>query len=162
MILLTDGVACGHSTYAGLISAITLHYLGHRCLITITRDIGALKETQRQLIAAREEALEASRAKSEFLSSMSHEIRTPMIAVLGMADMLWESDLTEEQRRYLDIMRNNGVTLLGLINDILDLAKVESGQLSFEEVDFDIRELVDKAAETMAMRAHEKHLELAW
>ena len=75
--------------------------------------------------------------------------------------MSWESDLTEEQRRYLDIMRNNGVTLLDLINDILDLAKVESGQLRFEEVDFDIRELIDKAAETMGMRAHEKHLELA-
>ncbi len=149
------------STYSGLISAINLHFRGHLCCITITRDIGALKETQRQLIAAREAALEGSRAKSDFLSSMSHEIRTPMNAVLGMADMLWESDLTDEQRRYLDIMRNNGETLLSLINDILDLAKVESGQLSFEEVDFDIRELVETAAETMAMRAHEKHLELA-
>jgi len=149
------------STYSGLISAINLHFRGHLCCITITRDIGALKETERQLIAAREAALEGSRAKSDFLSSMSHEIRTPMNAVLGMADMLWESDLTEEQRRYLDIMRNNGETLLSLINDILDLAKVESGQLSFEEVDFDIRELIDKAAETIAMRAHEKHLEVA-
>jgi PAS domain S-box-containing protein len=149
------------STYSGLISAMNLHFRGHLCCITITRDIGALKETQRQLIAAREAALAGSRAKSDFLSSMSHEIRTPMNAVLGMADMLWESDLTEEQRRYLDIMRNNGTTLLDLINDILDLAKVESGQLRFEEVDFDIRELVDKAAETMGMRAHEKHLELA-
>jgi PAS domain S-box-containing protein len=149
------------STYFGLISAINLKFRGHLCCITITRDIAALKETQHQLIAAREAALEGSRAKSDFLSSMSHEIRTPMNAVLGMADMLWESDLTEEQRRYLDIMRNNGATLLDLINDILDLAKVESGQLRFEEVDFDIRELVDKAAETMGMRAHEKQLELA-
>jgi PAS domain S-box-containing protein len=149
------------NTYSGLISAINLHYRGHLCCFTITRDIGGLKETERQLIAAREAALEGSRAKSDFLSSMSHEIRTPMNAVLGMADILWESDLTEEQRRFLDIMRNNGVTLLNLINDILDLAKVESGQLSFEEVDFDIRELIDKTAETMGMRAHEKHLELA-
>jgi PAS domain S-box-containing protein len=149
------------STYFGLISAINLKLRGHLCSVSITRDIGALKETERQLIAAREAALEALRAKSEFLSSMSHEIRTPMNAVLGMADMLWESDLTEEQRRYLDIMRNNGVTLLELINDILDLAKVESGHLSFEAVDFDIRELVDKVAEAMGVRAHEKHLELA-
>ena len=149
------------SVYTGLISALNFKFRGHLCCITITRDIGALKETQRQLIAAREAALEASRAKSDFLSSMSHEIRTPMNAVLGMADMLWEGELTEEQRRYLGIMRSNGVTLLDLINDILDLAKIESGQLSFEEVDFDIRELVDKVAETMGMRAHEKHLELA-
>src|SRR5208282_5514928 len=149
------------SVYNGLISALNFKFRGHLCCITITRDIGALKETQRQLIAAREAALEASRAKSDFLSSMSHEIRTPMNAVLGMADMLWEGDLTEEQRRYLGIMRSNGVTLLDLINDILDLAKIESGQLSFEEVDFDIRELVDKVADTMGMRAHEKHLELA-
>ena len=149
------------STYTGLISALNLKFRGHLCCITITRDIGAIKETQRQLIAAREAALEASRAKSEFLSSMSHEIRTPMNAVLGMADMLSESDLSTEQRHYLDIIRSNGVTLLHLINDILDLAKVESGRLSFEEVDFDIRELIDTVGETMGVRAHEKHLELA-
>ena len=149
------------STYHCLISAVNLKLRGHLCMVSISRDIGELKETQRQLVAAREAALGASRAKSEFLSSMSHEIRTPMNAVLGMADMLWESDLNEEQRRYLDIMRSNSVSLLDLINDILDLAKVESGHLSFEKVDFDIRDLVDKVAETMGVRAHEKHLELA-
>ncbi len=149
------------STYSGLISAVNLKLRGHLCSVSITRDIGALKETQHQLIAAREAALEASRAKSEFLSSMSHEIRTPMNAVLGMADMLAESNLNTEQRRYLDIMRRNGVTLLDLINESLDLAKIESGQLSFEEVDFDIRELIDTVTETMGGRAHEKRLELA-
>ena len=149
------------STYHGLLSAVNLKLRGHLCCITITRDIGVLKETQRQLIAAREAALEASRAKSDFLSSMSHEIRTPMNAVLGMADMLSEGDLSEEQSHYLEIIRSNGVTLLHLINEILDLAKVESGQLSLEEVDFDIRELIDGVTETMGLRAHEKQLELA-
>ncbi len=149
------------ATYTGLISALNLKLRGHWCCITITRDIGALKETQRQLIDAREAALEASRAKSDFLSSMSHEIRTPMNAVLGMADVMSEGDLSAEQRRYLDIIRSNGVTLLDLINDILDLAKVESGQLSFEETAFEIRELIDTVAATMGLRAHEKHLELA-
>jgi PAS domain S-box-containing protein len=148
------------STYAGLISALNTKLRGHLSCITITRDIGALKETQRQLIAAREAALEASRAKSDFLSSMSHEIRTPMNAVLGMADMLAEGDLNAEQRHYLDIIRTNGVSLLDLINDILDLAKIESGHLSFEEVDFDIRELIDTVAETIGLRAHQKQLEL--
>jgi len=148
------------STYHGLISAVNLKLRGHLCCITITRDIGVIKETQRQLIAAREAALEASRAKSDFLSSMSHEIRTPMNAVLGMADMLSEGDLTEEQRHYLDIVRSNGATLLHLINEILDLAKVESGQLTLEEIDFDIRELIDAVTETMGLRAHEKQLEL--
>ena len=149
------------TTYCGLLCAYNLKLRGHLCCVFVTRDIRELKETQRQLIAAREAALDASRSKSDFLSTMSHEIRTPMNAVLGMADMMWESDLTEEQRRYLNIIRNSGVTLLDLINDILDLAKVESGQLSFEEVDFDIRELVDKVAEMMGVHAHEKHLELA-
>lgn len=148
------------STYCGLISALNLKLRGHWCCITITRDIATLKETQRELIAAREAALDASRAKSDFLSSMSHEIRTPMNAVLGMSDMLAESNLDLEQRHYLDIIRSNGVILLDLINDILDLAKIESGQLSFEEVDFDIRELIDTVAETMGLRAHQKHLEL--
>ncbi|MGB8413319.1 MAG: response regulator [Candidatus Binatus sp.] len=148
------------STYHGLISAFSLKLRGHLCMVAITRDISELKETQDKLVAAREAALEASRAKSEFLSSMSHEIRTPMNAVLGMADMLSESDLSAEQRRYLDIMRRNGVTLLDLINEILELAKVESGQLTFEQVDFDIRELIDMVTETMGLRAHEKQLEL--
>lgn len=148
------------STYSGLISALNMRLRGHLCCITITRDIGAIKETQRQLIAAREAALEASRAKSDFLSSMSHEIRTPMNAVLGMADMLAEGDLNAEQRRYLDIIRTNGVSLLDLINDILDLAKIESGHLRFEEVDFEIHALVETVAETMGLRAHQKQLEL--
>ena len=149
------------STRIALCSAINLPLNGSLCCVTFTRDISAIKETQRQLIEAREAAFAASRAKSEFLSSMSHEIRTPMNAVLGMADLLWDSTLTMEQRRYLSIMRSNGVALLDLINDILDLAKVESGGISLEKVDFDIRELVDRVADTMGVRAHEKHIELA-
>lgn len=148
------------STYAGLISALITKLRGHWCCITITRDIGALKETERQLIAAREAALQASRAKSDFLSSMSHEIRTPMNVVLGMADILAEGGLKAEERHYLDVIRSNGVILLDLINDILDLAKIESGHLSFEEAEFDIRELIDSVAQTIGLRAHQKQLEL--
>jgi two-component system, sensor histidine kinase and response regulator len=126
----------------------------------IGRDITALKETERELVDAREAALAASRAKSEFLSSMSHEIRTPMTAILGMAELLAEGELNEEQRRYIEILNNNGYALLDLINSILDLAKVESGRLTLEHVAFDLREVVQKSAQTLALRAHAKRLEL--
>ncbi len=144
-----------------LVSANVLEVRGRRCALSIARDITQLKEAQRQLEAAREAALAASNAKSEFLSSMSHEIRTPMNAILGMADLLWETDLNPEQRRYLDTVISNGNALLDLINSILDLAKVESGRLSLEAVRFDAAELTEKVAETLAIRAHEKGVELA-
>jgi len=126
----------------------------------IGRDITAFKETERQLVAAREAALAASQAKSEFLASMSHEIRTPMTAILGMAELLAEGELNDEQRRYVEILNNNSHALLDLINSILDLAKVESGRLTLEHVGFDLREVVETTAHTLALRAHVKGLEL--
>jgi CheY-like chemotaxis protein len=112
------------------------------------------------MLAAREAAEAASRAKSEFLSSMSHEIRTPMNAILGMAEVLAESSLTDEQHKYLRIMINNGGSLLDLINDILDFALVESGRLKLERTSFDLSEVVERVAETLSIRAHQKRLEL--
>ena len=126
----------------------------------IGRNITELKRTQRELVEAREAALAASQAKSEFLSSMSHEIRTPMTAILGMAELLAEGDINAEQQRYLEVLNSNGHALLELINSILDLAKVESGRLSLELTDFDLREIVEKSVETLATRAHSKGLEL--
>ena len=102
----------------------------------------------------------ANRAKSEFLASMSHEIRTPMNAIIGMADLLAETPLTQEQKEYVQIFRRAGGTLLTLINDILDLSKVEAGHMELEEVDFDLNDVVEKAVEVVAIRAHEKGLEL--
>ncbi len=143
-----------------LISAGVVEIGGKRCVVSVTRDITRIKENERELIAAREAALAAARAKSEFLSSMSHEIRTPMNAILGMADLLSDGPLGGEQRRYVDIMRSNGNALLHLINDILDVAKIESGRLSLESVSFDLEDLVSKAVETMGVRAQAKGLEL--
>ncbi len=109
---------------------------------------------------AKEAAVAATEAKSEFLANMSHEIRTPMNAILGMADLLWESPLSSEQEKYVKIFRNAGESLLDIINDILDISKVEAGQIELEEVSFDLRETVERACEMMALKAHEKDLEL--
>ena len=143
-----------------LFSASVVNVAGELCVIAIIHDISTLKQTERELIAAREAALAASEAKSHFLSVMSHEIRTPMNAILGMADLLSETRLSAEQCRYLDTMRNNSASLLNLISGILDLSKVESGRLSLERADFDLVELAEDVMATLAVRAHEKGLEL--
>lgn len=134
---------------------------GKPIVVTTMRDITQRKLAEVELAKARDKALAASKAKSEFLSSMSHEVRTPMNAILGMADLLWETELGVEQRSYLNSVISNGNALLELINSILDLARVESGRLSLESVDFDLVELIEKVAETLAIAAHAKGIELA-
>ncbi|MGO9452278.1 MAG: response regulator [Candidatus Binataceae bacterium] len=122
--------------------------------------IDRLRETQQQLVVSREAALAAYRARSEFLSSMSHEIRTPMNSVLGMAELLGDTHLNAEQQRYLSLIQSNGAMLLELINSILDLARMESGDLSMVAGNFDLHDLVEKLADALAVTAFEKQLEL--
>ncbi len=143
-----------------LVSAARAEVQGQQCVIMVSRDITHLKESERELIETREQALAASRAKSEFLSSMSHEIRTPLNAILGMAELLLETPYNSEQRRYLDTMMDNGNALLGLINDVLDLARVESGKLILERVDFDLADLLERLTETLGVSARDKELTL--
>jgi signal transduction histidine kinase len=141
-----------------LLARIRHHSQGYINLLDKNAAFKALQESQKAVERAREVAEAATRAKSDFLACMSHDIRTPMNAIIGMSDVLAESELNGEQRHFLRVLRSAGETLLNLINDILDFSKIEAGQLRLERIGFRLRDLVSDTVEIASIRAKEKGL----
>jgi PAS domain S-box-containing protein len=129
--------------------------------IALERDITRHRQTEEALLSAKQSAEDSSRAKSEFLANMSHEIRTPLNAILGMTELCLTTELTHDQQEYLSTVQSSADTLLQLLNDILDLSKIEAGKMEIEETDFNLAEVVRETLRALAVRAHEKRLELA-
>ena len=132
-----------------------------QAMATVLASAAARQRVEGKLSLAKDAAEAANRAKSEFLANMSHEVRTPMNGILGMTELILDTDLTPEQRENIHIVRTSAEALLTVINDVLDFSKIEAGRLELDETAFNLRDFIDEVMRSFALPAHQKDLELA-
>jgi PAS domain S-box-containing protein len=133
-----------------------------RTVCMTSRDITIRKKEEDELRAAKEAAEIASEAKSEFLANVSHEFRTPMNGILGMTDLVLDTEVTSEQREYLEMVKTSADSLLGLLNDILDFSKVDAGKMELASIEFQFKATLEEILKVMQFRGNQKGLEILW
>lgn len=146
--------------FLATINLVALEIDSEKCIVAAVHDVSAQQAIQNHMAQAREKAEVANRAKSDFVANMSHEIRTPLNAVLGAAQLLGKLGPSPRQKKYIDMIRTSGSALLGIINDILDLSKIESGKMELELSEFDLDDLLQRVAQMLSVNVGEKKLDL--
>ncbi len=141
-----------------LFSNIIIELYGKKCSLSLLNDISEKKELETQLIVAKEQAEKAAKIKEEFLANMSHEIRTPMNGVIGMAYLLTQTQLNDEQKEYARGIRDSASMLLTIINDILDISKINAAKMVFDETPFNVRDIIRNLSLAMEVKAREKNI----